>query len=460
MNDSAQQRSQLIRTLLQRGAMRAGELQESLGISRATLSRQVARAGDQVQRYGAARATVYATRRQIANASAWPLYRIGADAQVEILGSLEAIGRGQFALRPQHALPALMPAPQFAAGIFPDLPWFLDDLRPQGFLGRHFAHRLATVLNVPSDLTRWNGDHVITALVHAGEDLTGDLVLGEASLQRALAAADCSTGAIAPTEREQVYPSLAAAALAGEPVGSSPGGEQQKFTTILRLSHGRESLIVKFSQAQGNPVAERWASLLRAEALAARVLNEHGIAAADNRVLETGEMIFLESPRFDRTTSLGRRGQVSLAALSSAFYGLADAPWWQLATRLQRDGWISAEDALTLQRVYWYGALIGNSDMHLGNAALQLCDQRPLPLCPVYDMLPMLWRPTAQGSLPERQLIPPLPASGQLDAWRWAASAASVFWARLADEVGIDDGLRLGADQAVTAVRRGLGRFG
>ncbi len=460
MNEDSTPDSELINTLQQRGAMPASELQASLGISRATLSRRVARARDSVQRYGAARATVYATRRRIAGAMAWPLYRISEQTQVEILGTLEAIGRGQFGLRPLRALPVLMHAPQFTAGVYPDLPWFLDDQRPQGFLGRHYAHRLAATLDVPADLTRWTGDHVIAALAHAGEDQIGDLVLGEASLQRALAAIDHPKQAIAPAEREGAYPTLADAALAGEPVGSSPGGEQQKFTTILRTADGYESLIVKFSDAGGNPVAERWASLLCAEALAARVLNEHGIAAAADRVFAAGNRIYLESPRFDRTASLGRRGQVSLAALDAAFYGHADPPWWQLAVELQRDGWISAEDAKNLQRIYWFGALIGNSDMHLGNLALQLRDQRPLPLCPVYDMLPMLWRPSAQGSLPERQLTPPPPAPGQVEDWRWAAEVALGFWERLGDEVGVDDGLRVGAERAVEVVRRGLGRFG
>ncbi|MCB1628690.1 MAG: type II toxin-antitoxin system HipA family toxin YjjJ [Xanthomonadales bacterium] len=449
----------LTELLRRRGPMPAAALQQALGVSRATLSRWVANAGSQVQRLGAARATVYATARQIAGRSSWPLYRIGPEAKVEVLGELQAIGPTQFALRPEHPLPALAPSSDHAAGIHPDLPWFLDDLRPQGFLGRHFARRWSTALGLPADLTRWNGDHVIQALTQVGEDAIGDLVLGEASLEQAQAGIDQPAQVLQPDDRAQAYPRLAEAALLGAPVGSSAGGEQQKFTTTLATADGFAPLIVKFTDASGNPVGARWASLLRGEALAADVLNRHGLAAAANRVLAFDDRVFLESPRFDRTACLGRRGQVSLSALGAAWFGVADQPWWQLASQLLRSGWIGADDARDLQRMYWFGALIGNSDMHLGNVSLVLTDKRPLRLCPVYDMLPMQWRPTAQGSLPERSLTVVAPAPGQLEAWHWAATAASEFWTEYSADPNIDASLRNAAEMAAERVGRARQRF-
>lgn len=449
----------LLGLLRQRGALPSAEVQQTLQISRATLSRAVAQSRGKVLRFGAARATVYATARQISGASAWPLYRIAPDARVEGLGELIAIGRREFGLRPQRPLPAFMPAPQFTAGVFPDLPWFLDDQRPQGFLGRHFAHRVSAQLGVPQDLKLWTGDHVVTALIQQGHDQLGDLVLGERSLERALQSIDQPADVLEPDQRSDAYPQLARAALLGEPVGSSPGGEQQKFTATLRNATGVESLIVKFSERSGNPVAERWASLLRCEALAARVLNEHGVAAAGDRLFESDGQLFLESPRFDRTPSLGRRGMVSLAALDAAFHGHASMPWWRFAAELQRDGWIDAADADTLQRLHWFGTMIGNSDMHLGNISLELRDVKPLKLCPVYDMLPMFWRPSAQGSLPERRLSVPAPSPDQLDAWRWAAAAAGVFWAAVADTPDIDEALLRAADSARSSLEHAMDRF-
>lgn len=449
----------LIELLRRRGPMPAAALQQALGVSRATLSRWVADAGAQVQRLGAARATVYATPRQIAGRSSWPLYRISPQARVEVLGELQAIGRAQFALRPEHPLPALAPPLGDTAGIHPDLPWFLDDLRPQGFLGRHFARRWSTSLGLPADLTRWSGDHVVQALTQVGEDAIGDLVLGEASLEQALVGIDKAVQALKPEDRAQAYPRLAEAALQGAPMGSSAGGEQQKFTTTLATADGYAAMIVKFTDASGNPVGARWASLLRGEALAAEVLNRHGVTAAANRVLAFDGRVFLESPRFDRTACLGRRGQVSLSALGAAWFELADQPWWQLASHLQRSGWIGADDARDLQRLYWFGALIGNSDMHLGNVSLVLRDERPLRLCPAYDMLPMQWRPTAQGSLPERSLTIVAPAPGQLDAWHWAATAASEFWTEFSADPYVDASLRGAAHVAAETVGRARQRF-
>ncbi|MGQ0799170.1 MAG: type II toxin-antitoxin system HipA family toxin YjjJ [Pseudomarimonas sp.] len=449
----------LLSLLRQRGPMPSAEVLQALRISRDSLLRSVARLRGEVVRIGEARATMYATPRRIGGEFAWPLYRITASGGVEVLGELLAIGRTEFGLRRQRPLPAFMPAPQFSAGVFPDLPWFLDDQRPQGFLGRHFAHRLSETLGVPSDLKLWTGDHVIAALVQQGHDLLGDLVVGERSLQRALAAIEHPTDCVTLTGRDQAYPALARAALQGEPVGSSPGGEQQKFTATLAVPGGFESLIVKFAEAGGNPVAARWASLLRCEALAAQTLNRLGIAAAADRVYAAGGQVFLESPRFDRTASLGRRGLVSLAALDAAFYGHGSIAWWQFAATLRDDGWISANDADVLQRIHWFGTLIGNTDMHLGNTSLVLTDARPLALAPVYDMLPMLWRPSAQGSLVPRSLTASIPAPGQVAQWSWAAHAALQFWAAVETEPLIDAELRRSAGDAQTAIRAGLTRF-
>lgn len=449
----------LLSLLRQSGVLRSADVIQTLGISRPTLSRAVKQSRGEVLRFGETRATVYATARRIAGQSAWPLYRITADAGVELLGELLAIGRTEFALRPQRPLPALMQPPLFSSGVFPDLPWFLDDLRPQGFLGRHFAHRLSATLAVPRDLRLWTGDHTITALIEFGHDQLGDLVLGERGLERALAAIDQPVDVLKPAERATAYPALAIAALQGEPVGSSPGGEQQKFTASLAVDDGVESLIVKFSEVGGNPVAARWASLLRCEAIAAHVLIERGIQAAANRVYEADDHIFLESPRFDRTPRLGRRGLVSLAALDAAFYGHASTPWWSFAEALHRDGWIDAADADALQRIHWFGALIGNSDMHLGNVSLELRDSRPFALAPVYDMLPMAWKPSAQGALVSRPFNLTVPTAGQLPQWRWAAEAALVFWAAVSGNVNIDSDLRDAASAAQRALHQGLQRF-
>ena len=49
---------------------------------------------------------------------------------------------------------------EFADGLFPDWPWFLDDQRPQGFLGRAFARRGGAALGAPEDLRLWRDEDI------------------------------------------------------------------------------------------------------------------------------------------------------------------------------------------------------------------------------------------------------------------------------------------------------------
>src|SRR3546814_15107976 len=97
----------------------------------------------------------------------------------------------------------------------------------------------------------------------------------------------------------------------------------------------------------------------------------------------------LEVQRFDRTANvLGRRGFVSLLALDAAFVGDGARDWSLAAERLAALGLITADTAARIARLYWFGRLIGNSDMHPGNLGFHLVDAGPLGLAPAYDMLP------------------------------------------------------------------------
>jgi hypothetical protein len=58
------------------------------------------------------------------------------------------------------------------------LPWFLDDMRPQGFIGRTFAYAHPE-LQLGTDPQKWNADDVLRAMVLFGEDLPGNLIVGD-----------------------------------------------------------------------------------------------------------------------------------------------------------------------------------------------------------------------------------------------------------------------------------------
>lgn len=449
-----------IETLLRRnGVMTAAQISSALGISQPTVSRLLAASGSRIVRIGKARASRYAWAHDVGRmGNAWPVHRIDGHGRASTIGTLQAIHGGGFVFAPGHPVPGLMH--DFADGLFPDLPWFLDDQRPQGFLGRAFARRVATDIGAPPDLARWRADDVILALLRHGDDSPGDLVLGDDGLQRALRQIVQPAGTIAWDERRSVFPQRAEAALRGEDFGSSAGGEQPKFTTTLEHDAAGLPVIVKFSDRAGSAAARRWADLLRCERHAGDILRRHGFEAAEYDIVEADGRTFLQSTRFDRTPCLGRRGFVSLATLDAAFYGHARIDWPAFAAHLERDGWIDAAAARALRIIGWFGALIANTDMHLGNAALVLADARPLELAPVYDMLPMAFRPAASGEVVPRAYETPLPTPDALGDWRHAAAMALLFWQSVAVDADISVDFRGIATDAAQTLQHAMARVG
>jgi serine/threonine protein kinase HipA of HipAB toxin-antitoxin module len=87
--------------------------------------------------------------------------------------------------------------------------------------------------------------------------------------------------------------------------------------------------------------------------------------------------------------------------------------------------------------------------MHLGNMSLILSDTRPLSLAPVYDMLPMQFRPGASGEIVPRALTFDLPLPDQRDDWQFAAAISRNFWQRVADDAGLSASMRKIAGDAL-----------
>src|SRR5690242_6296122 len=51
-----------------------------------------------------------------------------------------------------------------------DFPFFMDDLRPQGFIGRLLARQHSQPLALPIDPTSWSDDDTLHFLLAAGHD--------------------------------------------------------------------------------------------------------------------------------------------------------------------------------------------------------------------------------------------------------------------------------------------------
>jgi hypothetical protein len=75
-------------------------------------------------------------------------------------------------------------------------------------------------------------------------------------------------------------------------------------------------------------------------------------------------------------------------------------------------GLISQDEARLTRLLDTFGALIANTDRHLGNLSL-FADNVAHSLAPAYDMLPMAYRPTDQGEVRAVEFRPPTPTGHQ-----------------------------------------------
>ncbi len=318
------------------------------------------------------------------------------------------------------------------------LPYFLQDARPAGFLGRAIPTAYPE-LGLPPRVLDWTDDHVLTYLTQQGSETPGDLILGQEALNRYLSG-EHGPFVVNADLRSTRYPELANQAMAGAPPGSSAHGEHPKFS--IRIGQGRELIhaLVKFSPPRDSAFGERWADLLTAEGMASDFLNANGVPAATSRVAEYGNRTFLESLRFDRIGAEGRRGVATLLSVDAHYYGKLDR-WSRSAERLHTDKRLSAEDAERVALLDAFGGLIANTDRHFGNITLFDDREGPFSLAPVYDMLPMLFAP-AEGQVVEREFIPESTRAETLTVWPRARELAIGYWTQLAEATQLTAGFR------------------
>ncbi|QWT22204.1 type II toxin-antitoxin system HipA family toxin YjjJ [Bacillus sp. NP157] len=445
----------LVSQLRRLGPSEAAALADAMAVSQPTVSRAVGEAGDRIVRIGRGRRTRYAVVRDVRGLGThWPLFRIDAAGRPQAFGEFTALhGGGSFVAA--GVRPGWM-RDEFVDGLFPGIPWFVDDQRPQGFLGRQFAQAWAHELGLPVDILRWNDDAVLAAMLLRGDDGPGDFVLGNDALARALRD---PPRAMPASRRSEAYAGLAEAALAGEPVGSSAAGEQPKFTTRIEDADGSvRHVIVKFSEPVSTPAGRRWADLLIGERLAGQVLREHGHASAETALVWSGGRMCLEVTRFDRIGTHGRRGFVTLAAWSDAHDGERD-DWASATLRMHQSGWVDAATEAEVRQRWWFGRMIGNTDMHFGNLGFFLDDALPLAVAPGYDMLPMLYRPGASGAIVPREFVPATPVPADYAYWERAAAWAEDYWQRVAAADDVSDDFRAIAAANGETVARARQRF-
>jgi hypothetical protein len=454
--------------LRRRPAASAPELAADLRVSVPTVQRLLRGAGDAVITLGRARRTRHAWRRGLRGQAAdLPVYRVDEDGVAQPFAALALVA-------PQGTAMALeggdWPLPDESRdGWWPGLPYLLQDMRPQGYMSRQFARAVHEGLQLPMDPRAWSDDEVLLALAQAGWDMPGDLIVGEAAMRRWQAGRLNAPEPLDEDGLAQAYVALAEQAVAGGGAGSSAAGEFPKFAALRAVPQpdpfepGEAArtphVLVKFSGAGDTPAERRWADLLLAEHLALQALAGHGLPAARSR-LAAGGRTFLEVERFDRHGRWGRSPLVSLEAVNAAFLGLPHRAWPELAAPLARAG-VLAEGAQTaIAKLWWFGRLIDNTDMHPGNLSFQPQAGR-LALAPAYDMLPMRHAPLTGGEVPRFAVLePPLPLPTERAAWRAAARAALQFWEHLAQDRRASGLMQSHADASAARLREGMAVVG
>lgn len=379
--------------------------------------RAIREAGPDVIRIGRGRASRYGLRQSwpTLDASRFPLFRVTENGTARSEGELLTLAARQT---------VWMPAGTVSTG----LPRELADARPSGFLGRHFG-AIHPDLRLPARLADWSDHHILIAMSRRGEDLPGNLIVGDESFARWQA-----LEIVVRTRND--YPELAEATTAGHPPGSSAGGERPKFGTLVDGRH----MLVKFAArgGAGDVVARRWCDLLVLEALALTVVSSHGISAAPTNIVETRSHCFLESERFDR---VGVRGRVAVSSLAAVHDDPADS-WARAAVLLTDAGRLAREDARRLRWLDAFGALIANTDRHQHNIVF-FADGSGRRLAPAFDQVSMLYAPSADGQVPSRIFTLPHATADTLDVWDDARMAAREFWQRAGDDGRLSEDMRL-----------------
>ena len=410
------------------------------GINRATLTRALKTLGDGVIIRGESRRTRYALRRALrGNATPIPLYRIDDHGQGREIAQLSLTYPEGSVLSFQETFPWPLDR-GMSDGWFDGLPYVLVDMRPQGFLGRNFARARALDLGVSDNPEDWSDDDVAHVLATTGYDQPGDLILGEVAYRRFLDYVQTGEDRfLADSEVEASYLQSAEDAMRHGVASSSAGGEFPKFTASRHVNGRKADVIIKFSGADDSPAVRRWADLLVCEHLASLTMpRKLQVPSADSAIHRYGGRTFLEVARFDRHGDFGRSPVCTLSSLNVALIGTAGGPWPKTARMLHAAGWLAETDTTKVALIWWFGKLIGNTDMHDGNLAF-----RPgLALAPTYDMLPMAYAPMRGGELPNRKFSPDAPLPAEAPIWKQAAEAAVYFWNLCAEDTRISTDFR------------------
>jgi len=229
--------------------MTSRELQTQLNLSQGAVSAKLNKLGSRVVRYNHGRTPMYAlTRNALGSNDQIPVYMADNCGNNTVVVNLRPLYPSGFFAEKVAGTPKLLLG-ETEDGLFDGLPYYLQDIRPQGYIGRQIALELsARISDFPSDLANWNENHIGRYLLSNGEDLPGNFQLGEIGFLRR---------SVPPNEiNRSDYPKIATQIESGENPGSSAGGEQPKFTAYCEDVNSH--VIVKFNTDEDTSAQRRW----------------------------------------------------------------------------------------------------------------------------------------------------------------------------------------------------------
>lgn len=422
-----------IKDYLEQGPASSKEIQATTGLSQTAVARQLRNLGDRVITLKEGRSRRYALATNAYGADdKLLLVMVDPYGNWVPVADIRPLAHGGFYVDGRAGMPQVLLGEK-GDGLYDDLPYFLYDLAPQGFLGRQIAKHMASRSGeFPEDPKHWQSNHIGRYLISNGDDLPGNFKFGPQAIYRV-------TRKPTPVG-ENDYPALADAVMSGSIPGSSAGGEQPKFTAFSaeRSAH----VIVKFSPKEKNELSRRWRDILITEFHATEVLNETGFPAAQTRLIEKQGRLFLESIRFDRSGQDGRLSMISLQAVDAEFTGLG-SNWPNVMVGLHQKGLVNDTHVIDAEGLWHFGRLINNTDMHLGNLSLAI-DGHVFRLLPAYDMCSMGFAPKSGDEAGQYNFIAPdiKPVITNKKTVDNIKQVAREFWFRVANDDRISEELR------------------
>jgi len=409
-----------------RGLIGTSDLLKELNISRATLMRLLAQQPSKWVSIGKTRNQQYGWLRSVPDLGhEVPVFRVDETGNLLPIARLNFLEKNLYVTQPDGQ-------------VFDALPPEINDMAPQGFMGRIFAKNYDSELGgLPHRLEDWSDAHILKSTAKRGEDFPGNLIIGEESAQRFQKLSYSNT-------TPQDFTHLLDQALNMGSVVSSAGGERPKFTAVMESSH----VIVKFAGPLSQADQRRWADLLYCESVAYSVLQQADVDCIETKVWPTvSDYIFLISTRFDRVGLKGRTPYLSFAAVDAYLFG-DQQTWSHTAEKLFKSNKLSKEDFEKVCLVEAFAQLIGDTDRHFYNMGLIPEFDSPssltpnyFHLAPIFDKSPMAFAPY-DGRVLEKEFEPGVPKANLVHVWEQAVRLAKSFWERVQEERAISESFR------------------